>query len=484
MSFVALVSLDAFRYDHMSNTRNGEQISPFIDSLVSEGLHFSQHISTGSGTSTSFPGIHASSLPLDHGYAGLNENHTSLAEVLNDNGVRTIGVTAQTSCSRIYNYNRGFDVFEDWVIEDDEEADSQQVTTGLKQRIADIIEATPVLSSVGSELKFQFEGIKDVYDPPPCPYPQAETVTDRSLSLVEHHVDSEDDVFLWTHYMEPHAPYYPPDKYVEKFHSGNFEVGHIRRVVRKARRACPEIVDGSMIDVVSKPETEALRDFYAASVNYVDNQLERLVTVLRERDMLDEGMLLFTADHGEELFDRGTLGHRAKMYEELIHVPLIARDFSGQYDQQATTNEVTSHVDIAPTVTELLGFQAPDTWRGLSLTDILEDADRALNREYVFSELSHTSGLGGEVNLEKVVSAVRSDRWKYIQNRQLDTEELYDICSDPGEQRDRIEEKRTVASELRNVLNDRLKDVTENSQEVEVSDSIQQQQLRELGYAE
>jgi len=353
----------------------------------------------------------------------------------------------------------------------------------LKQRIADTIEATPVLSSVASELKFKYDGLRDVYDTPPCPYQRAETVTDTSLSLVDQHLDSGEDVFLWTHYMEPHAPYYPPDEYVEKFHSGQFEVGHIRRVVRKARRACPEITDGSMIDVVSESEIEALRDFYAASVNYVDSQLERLVTGLKQRGVLDEGTLLFTADHGEELFDRGTLGHRTKMYEELVHVPLIARDFSEKYDQQATTDEVTSHVDIAPTVTDLLGFQAPGAWRGLSLVDILEDADRTLSREYVFSELSHTSGLGGAVNPDKVVAAVRSDCWKYIRNRQRETEELYDICSDPGEQRDRIKDERAVASELRTVLNDRLKDVTEHSQEVELSDSIQQQ-LRELGYVE
>nr|WP_284438538.1 sulfatase-like hydrolase/transferase [Halomicroarcula laminariae] len=478
-----MISFDALRYDHLFRNRDKKQVTPFLDKMASKGVKFSNHLSTGSGTSTSFPGIHASALPLDYGYAGVNENHTTLAEILSENGIQTIGVTAQTSCSRVYNYHRGFDTFEDWVTPANDGGNSGGTGTYLKSRLASVIESLPVISPIASELKLQFDGLRDIYDTPPCPYPQADEVTETTLSLIDEHADDDSDLFLWVHYMEPHAPYYPPEKYIEGFHTGDFDIGRIRRTVRKARRARPEIIDGSMVEAVSEAEVEALRDFYAASACYVDAEAERLFDGLCERGILDDSLLFFTADHGEELFDRGTLGHRTKMYEDLVHVPLIVCDSSGQYCQQSVHNTVTSHVDLAPTIVDHFDISAPNKWRGISLVDLLDGERDTLERDYVFSELCHTSGLGGEINLDNVVASVRSDRWKYIQNRQLGREELYNIRTDPGEQSNQIDDCTYIAEKMRGRLQRRLSDVTETSQTVEVSEEVQEQ-LRELGYTE
>ncbi|ACV47557.1 MULTISPECIES: sulfatase [Halomicrobium] len=481
MSNVFVISFDALRYDHVSATRNGTQTTPFLDSIKEDAIEFTQHISTGSGTSTSFPGIHASSLPLDHGYAGLNENHVTLAEVLSDASIQTVGVTAQTSCSSIYDYDRGFEVFEDWV--DDDQQTGESFPRRLKSTLVDGIENTPVLSPIASELKLQYDGLKDVYDTPACPYPRAEDVTDTTISLVDQHVDTTADAFVWTHYMEPHAPYYPPREDIERFHDGRYDVGRIRRVVRKARRARPDIIDGSMIEAVSETEIEALRDFYAAATRYVDREAKRLVDELDARGLLEDSVVLFTADHGEELFDRGTLGHRTKMYDELIRVPLLLYDNSGRYAGETSIDAVRSHVDIAPTIADWYGVDPPAEWRGVSLLEPLRDETGQIDRDYAIAELCHTQGLGGDVTLETLVAAVRSKRWKYIRNRQLDTEHLYDLRTDPDEQHNIAADHGDIVAELSTVLNDRLEGVSDTARDVDLSSDVEKQ-LRELGYVE
>lgn len=483
MSNVVLISFDALRHDHLFKTRNGTEVMPFLDSVAEEEIQVDQHISTGSGTSTSFPGIHASALPLDHGYAGLNEDHRSLAERLAAGSVSTIGVTAQTSCSSIYNYDRGFDIFHDWVSEESEATDEPSLSSQLINSATNVIETTPVLGQMASQAKFQMEGLLDIVNTPPCPYPRAEEVTDTTLEIIDEEVDGRTDTFLWVHYMEPHAPYYPPADCINHFHDGRYDVGRIRRTVRKVRRARPEIIDGSMIEAVTDEETEAIRDFYAAAARYADTQARRLIENLSSRGFLDDSTILFTADHGEELLDRGTFGHRTKMYDELIRVPFIIDDRSDRLGFQDAGTSLTSHLDIAPTVTDLFGIDSPAEWRGLSLLSSQGPDSGPEDREYVLTELCHTKGLGGDINQDTLVASVRSREWKYIQNRQLETEELYDIVRDPRETTDVAAENPAIMERLRDRYESRLESVTEETREVEVSDEVEKR-LRELGYAE
>jgi arylsulfatase A-like enzyme len=81
--------------------------------MIEDGIFFDNVFSTGSGTSSSFPGILASSLPLEHGYRGLNDNHKPIAEHLQEAGIQTIGVSASTHVCSLYNYDRGFRKFRD-----------------------------------------------------------------------------------------------------------------------------------------------------------------------------------------------------------------------------------------------------------------------------------------------------------------------------------------------------------------------------------
>ena len=477
---IILITTDALRYDHLSCLdliSYNIDTTPFFDSLIeNEATLFGQHTSTGSGTSTSFPGIHASSLPLTNGYAGLNQDHTSLAEVLQRNSVQTIGVTAQTSCSSLYDYDRGFDVFEDWVTEEGLDRETGSFSAKLKKYVKKFLKNNPLIVPIG--LRFYQFLQRDTVDR--CPYRRATEVTDTTLSLVDKHVDPNSPFFIWVHFMEPHSPHHPPERFVKKFYDGDWTEERINEVILRTNLMRSDIADGTMRELVSDEEIRAIRDFYAAATRYVDSEIKRLINEFKDRNLLEDAAIFVTADHGEELFDHGDLGHRPKMYDELIRVPLIYFDESEELNQHQQIQQVTSHIDIAPTITDLLQLDTPEIWEGQSLIKYIKNEDMP-SRDYAIAELCHRSGLGGSVNLDKYIGAVRKKDWKYIQNRQLNKNELYDLVNDTEEQQNIIKSTSQQTQELSEILEKRLDGLTERTLDTDISDKAQNR-LRELGY--
>ncbi|MBM3986284.1 MAG: sulfatase, partial [Planctomycetes bacterium] len=122
--------------------------------------------------------------------------------------------------------------------------------------------------------------------------------------------------FAYVHLMDPHAPYAAPGAarlrfggaYVERRDFSALLPNHLQR------GEAPELA----------PDEQAhLKDLYDAEVAYFDACLGRLVGDLAARGLLESTVIALTADHGEELFEHGQLGHGYSLYEELLHVPLV-----------------------------------------------------------------------------------------------------------------------------------------------------------------
>jgi len=476
-----LITIDALRYDQISpnNPESSPKAAPYLKNFseADQSVFFKQHISTGSGTSTSFPGIHASSLPLTHGYAGVNQNHTTLAEVISRNSAQTLGVTAQTSCSSLYNYDRGFDIFKDWV-DDGELSDSPDNTyIKTKNKVKELAKSDTKLSPIIINLYQFIQRFGDAK----CPYRRATEVTDITLSLTKKHIEKEDPFFIWVHFMEPHYPYYPPKETVRNFHNGNWSSEKVNKLISRTNLARSDIADGTMIEQVSEDEISVLHDFYNAATRYVDEEIRRLINGFKQQGLLEETVVFLTADHGEELFDHGDLGHRPKLYDELIHVPLICFDSSGEF-QDNVINQITSHADIAPTIVDLFQFDTPNKWEGKSLVECLYSGSTP-HRDHAITELCHEGGLGGSVNLDNYIGAIRTDEWKYIQNRQIGTEELYNITNVPGEKQNVIEYNPDKARKFKTLLDNRLDRITERTINIDTSEKVRDR-LNQLGYVD
>jgi arylsulfatase A-like enzyme len=117
---------------------------------------------------------------------------------------------------------------------------------------------------------------------------------------------------------------------------------------------------------VFQQRVELVRQNYAAEVQYVDKYIGELWDRMDKLGLLDNTIIVLTADHGEGLKTHGTLGHVERLYQETTHVPLIVYyPHLGKRGSVATP--IVNHLDIMPTVLDLLHVKYKGVMRGLSL---------------------------------------------------------------------------------------------------------------------
>ena len=117
-------------------------------------------------------------------------------------------------------------------------------------------------------------------------------------------------------------------------------------------------------------DREILRDLYNEDIEAADAVLGRIVAILDALLLLDNTVIVVTADHGEELFDHGWIGHastaiRATLETEVLRVPLIIAGPGVPAGQ--VSDEMVQHVDLLPTLCRLLGLDIPQPLDGLAV---------------------------------------------------------------------------------------------------------------------
>lgn len=155
---------------------------------------------------------------------------------------------------------------------------------------------------------------------------------------------------------------------------------------------------------------------YLSIMNEVDGYIGELLAYLREQK--DDTLVVITGDHGEAFRTiHNTTGHGFTVYDEEVKVPLVLWN-PRLIPEGYRVPTVGSHVDLAPTVLDMLGQPAPALWQGSSLF-----APDHPPRAYFFAAARGQYLLG-----------VRENQWKYIIDARREEEELYDLENDPLEQ--------------------------------------------------
>jgi lipoteichoic acid synthase len=155
---------------------------------------------------------------------------------------------------------------------------------------------------------------------------------------------------------------------------------------------------------------------YLNSMAEVDGQLGRLFEGLRRRGLEDETMVVVTGDHGEAFGDpHPTWGHGFRLYDEGVRVPLMIWS-PALFAQGRRDATVGGHVDVAPTVLDVLGVEAPAEWEGRSLF-----ARARPPRVYFYAANDH------------YLLGVREGDLKYVYNATRGRDELFDLVRDPDE---------------------------------------------------
>ncbi|WP_423995260.1 sulfatase-like hydrolase/transferase [Halorubrum trapanicum] len=436
VSNVVLVTVDSLRADAVS-PYDDDRRSPVIDGLANGGTVFDRAFATGNWTPFSFPSILASEPVFARsGDIGVDESVT-LAEALSEAGIATGGFNAANGfLTDHWGYPDGFDEFEPFVTSVGSSRYSRYLAAHPTVEAWIQLASSPV-RRLGSKLRGETD------DRPFLDASRMFDVEDAATGFVD---DTDEPFFLWVHYMDTHTPYVPAPRYIREVSDGI--VGTHQMLHAHART--------SLGLEVGERTLRELRTLYQATVRQVDASVGRLLDSLDDAGVADDTAVLLAGDHGEEFQEHGHLAHYPKLYDELIHVPLVA-DVPG-----LDGGRVDGHVGldaIPPTVADLLGVDPAPEWHGESLVPTLSGGDETRSAAGGDDAQSEPSGeadadgtdvpddpvvsvtvRGEEVTQQPIPRALsdgdlfvsaRDDDWTYIENVDAGERELYHRLSDP-----------------------------------------------------
>ena len=212
---------------------------------------------------------------------------------------------------------------------------------------------------------------------------QTAFLTDRLLEFVdaERTRAPDDGWFAHLSYLRPHPPFYAPEPYNTMFDPMTVPMP-VRAESREAEGAQHPLV-AALVNhpFLTSPDDERhlrqLRATYYGMQAEVDDQLGRILDHLDATGEADRTIVVMTSDHGEMLGDHYLL-HKLGWFDSSYHVPLIVRDPRAEADAHRgeTVEAYTEHVDVLPTLLDLLGAEVPLQCDGRPLTGFLHDGTR------------------------------------------------------------------------------------------------------------
>jgi choline-sulfatase len=245
--------------------------------------------------------------------------------------------------------------------------------------------------------------------------------------------DRQKPFFSWIHFFDPHQPYHPSP--------------------------------ADMALAVSP---------YDAEIAGVDRQIGRIVETLRSRGLLDDTLLIITADHGESLGEHGEQTHAIFVYDATVHVPLLMR-YPARFKPSVYDAPVRS-VDIVPTVLSILGLPGGDATDGHDLQSAFRGKETPPQLPQYSESLLSEVGFG-----MAPLFAIRDGGYKFIR---APRPELYDLKNDPGELRNLVTSLPRVAAKLDAELTGMMKDSSRHSVKASASPMTREteESLQALGY--
>ncbi|HEX6803120.1 MAG TPA: sulfatase [Terriglobales bacterium] len=427
-----LITIDCLRADHVGFMGYQRPTTPFLDSLTGESMIFRHATAAGTPTYYAMPAIMASRYPLALGrdLIGVASDENTLASVLAESGFATAGFSAGNPyISARFGYERGFDTFRDFL---DRRYAPEFIASGedglrhrANQAISRACHHIGPLGAAYDELYFRYcqrvseraaKSLDELRR-----YPAADVIVDSAISWLKQH--SAGRFFLWLHFMDPHAPYYPRREALQKM--GHAGIGSREAIYLNSYWSRSDLSNGRLAK-----KREQVTNLYDAGIRWADEQICRLASSLVELNAWDKCALAVTADHGEEFLDHGARFHSPfTLKQEMLHVPFQVR--VPGIDASEVGWPVSS-IDIAPTLLDMLDVPAPADFRGRSWWNS-HPAPQKLRP--VLSECVHgcTNPFRSRNRLGPRILAVQKGNYKLVVDFATGLEELFHLDADPKE---------------------------------------------------
>jgi arylsulfatase A-like enzyme len=381
---VVVYVLDALRADAVGHLGGLAGVSPVLDRLARAGVTFRSHRSVAPNTIPSTKALFTGRTFVTGGDWRLEpKDGTTMAELFQGAGYRTGLFSGNVYISSAFGTDRGFEHADEGVLMDE---------------------------AMGGPLDSPYND-------------NAARVQTAALDWLRK-VPRGEKAFLYLHTIHPHNPYAPPEPFLSRYTAG-----------------IPSRIDGStetLSDVrklrrkVTPADQKRLRGLYTGSFAFNDSELAAFLAGLARWAPPEETLVVFTSDHGEELFEHGGVLHGYTLYEEMMGIPLLL--WAPGRLRPGVVEEPTDTLDLHATLLDLCGLPIPKGSEGRPL-----GAARRGDREYVHLAAA-SSVVGG-------IYSARWGKWKVVWaprfgphwgmgdglGRSRDPEYLFDLEADPRE---------------------------------------------------
>ncbi len=426
---VVLVTIDTLRADHLGLYGYPRPTSPYLDQLGREGVVFWHAVAASSHTAPSHATILTALYPEQHRVLvngqELDPQIPALAGIVRDAGFETAGFV---SVRFLAGLQPGFDIFD------------TDVTDGEVFRTAD-------------------------------------GTVDRAIAWLRER-DPRRRFALWVHVYDPHQHVVTtrmPEPEYRFMQEDSVRRGKELLYFLQQEQGYP------------RDELSGAINRYDAQVAFVDRQIRRLFEAVAETAPESKTLRVITADHGEGLGNHGLAGHGKHLYQEQVRIPLILHGDTERL-RHAVVTSLVRHVDVLPTVAELLGVplrRSELRLEGVSLVPLLEKPSADLGIEAAFSQRrppdERRLGIGWDPGSKL---SAQDATHKLILNPEP-PHEFYDLERDPNELRNLIHAPDPHKDRLETWLREKYEALSRDHRTGELSDEIDPQileDLKALGY--
>ncbi len=446
-----LITVDTLRPDHLGCYGHEGIRTPTIDGLAYEGIRFENAVTSIPITLPSHASILTGLYPPAHGirfngaYA-LADSITTLAEVLYEVGYTTGAIVASYALDSEFGLDQGFMRYDD----------SYPWGNLLKFKYP---EYWPVLSRLLLGQVFaRYLPLDFIFSEPQR---RADEVSRTAIDWLGKY--GKRKFFLWLHYFDPHTPYDAP--------------------------ALPELgPPGTTVpnrDLITNlppyrywwGELSSLEEVYSrydAEIEYTDYWIGRVMEELVELGVRDKTLIVFTADHGECLWEHKLPGHGFSVFDSELRVPLIF-NLPGFITRGDTFDRMVELTDLFPTILDLLDIPVLQKVQGRSILSYVGEEDPDETR------LAYCETLWPKEEKHRK-KGLRSGEWKYVASVDGETRQFFNLVSDPNELHDLSVERKVLADIFEERLVEISRQIGDTGGLVPEMDSEVEEKLKALGY--
>ncbi len=425
---VLLIVLDTVRADHLGLYGYPRPTSPNLDRLARRGMTFNHARAAAPWTlashATLFTGRWPHELAIQWS-CPLRGDVPTLAEYLGSLGYATAGFAGNTFyCSYDSGLDRGFTHYQDYVLD----------ALNAARTVRLINESLKAIGQVGQFLPFPAMTLLKLSQ---GERKNAHVVNREFLDWLTQRKGPRRPFFAFLNYVDAHSPYLLPAGTAYPLGSPPRTDAELRFLAESWTQADKRRVPPGAL--------ASARNAYDNCLAFLDDQLGELIDDLERRGVLDETLVVVTADHGEGLGEHGLFDHGESLYRTEIGVPLVILLPANRGRLSKTVDEIVSLRDLPATVVDLIGVGRGSPFPGRSLArswaavpaDVARaDAARgqaAQARSELASPNPSSPNQGRSPGARGALVSLAEGDFVYIRNEGDGGEELFNQRDDPRE---------------------------------------------------